>query len=202
MSEAFQDLWCNQLLESGWLLRGSALHRGQSAHPSANRINKAKADRPAWEHPCHLSAHGAELISPQQSFARLSPRSSGLIPGPSAAPPGPARPRKAQQHPNPAPRNQHTWANHGTEGPRQLNASSARDWFGQIKPDLWNLKEKGNGGKENYIPVNVLAVFKQNITDCRELKGESRTSLPDLKSLSAPKISKFSNIPDRNEFRL
>lgn len=30
--------------------------------------------RPALDHPCHLPAHGAELISPQWNFARLKQR--------------------------------------------------------------------------------------------------------------------------------
>lgn len=54
--------------------------------------------------------------------------------------------------------------------------------------------------RQNCVPVNVLAVFKQTIACCRELKGEPRSSLPNLESLSVPKTSKFSNILDRNQF--
>lgn len=39
----FQDLWCNQVLGSGCILKWSAFQRGQSARPPASKINKAKA---------------------------------------------------------------------------------------------------------------------------------------------------------------
>lgn len=190
MPEAFQELWCNQPRP------GAQLHTGQSAHPSANKANEAKAERPAWDTPAVTGLGCFSTAAPGQpelqDLASLSCSTRGLwgrreVQG--------TQPSRTSMCPNLATRNRTELKGHSSCLPQLPGLVQAN------KTRTVELEREGKRRKrQNCVPVNALAVFKQTIAYCRELKGEPRTSLPNLESLSVPKTSKFSNILDRNEF--